>query len=100
MAADYPNLEWKDPGGTGRQRGWPSCTRAYRWWGVSRLAYLLTGDGHQAEDLAQEAFVRCVGRFQHPPSVHLPGVRRLPGAGDVNLHTSTSGRRRTPVAPS
>ena len=34
-----------------------------------RLAYLLTGDGYVAEDLAQEAFVRSFGRFQdlrHP----------------------------------
>jgi RNA polymerase sigma-70 factor (sigma-E family) len=28
-----------------------------------RLAYLLTGDRHLAEDLAQDAFVRCFGRF-------------------------------------
>jgi len=30
-----------------------------------RLAYLLTGDATLAEDLAQEAFVRAFGRFQH-----------------------------------
>jgi len=29
-----------------------------------RLAYLLTGDAHLAEDLAQDAFVRSFGRFQ------------------------------------
>ena len=29
-----------------------------------RLAYLLTGDGHLAEDLTQDAFVRSFGRFQ------------------------------------
>jgi RNA polymerase sigma-70 factor (sigma-E family) len=52
-----------------------------------RLAYLLTGDPHQAEDLAHEAFVRCVGRFRH---------LRAHGAFDsymrraiVNLHNST-----------
>ncbi|HXF73656.1 MAG TPA: SigE family RNA polymerase sigma factor [Actinomycetota bacterium] len=28
-----------------------------------RLAYLLTGDRHLAEDLVQEAFVRVLGRF-------------------------------------
>jgi len=54
--------------------------------GGIRLAYLLTGDRHQAEDLAHEAFVRCVGRFGH---------LRGHGAFDaylrraiVNLHTS------------
>jgi RNA polymerase sigma-70 factor (sigma-E family) len=51
-----------------------------------RLAYLLTGDRQAAEDLVQEAFVRCVGRFRH---------LRVPDAFDaylrraiVNLHTS------------
>ncbi len=57
-----------------------------------RLAFLLTGgDRPQAEDLLQEAFVRCVGRLRH---------LRVPDAFDaylrraiVNLHTS--GLRRT-----
>jgi RNA polymerase sigma-70 factor (sigma-E family) len=30
---------------------------------AGRLAYLLTGDAHLAEDLAQEAFVRLIGRL-------------------------------------
>jgi RNA polymerase sigma-70 factor (sigma-E family) len=31
--------------------------------GVRRLAYLATGDPHEAEDLLQEAFVRLAGRL-------------------------------------
>jgi RNA polymerase sigma-70 factor (sigma-E family) len=59
---------------------------------AGRLAYLLTGDRAQAEDLVQEAFVRVVGRFGH---------MRVPDAFDaylrrtiVNLHTSLLRRRR------
>ena len=57
-----------------------------------RLAFLLTGERTHAEDLAQEAFVRCVGRFRH---------LRRPEAFDayfrrsiVNLHTSGLRRRK------
>jgi RNA polymerase sigma-70 factor (sigma-E family) len=57
-----------------------------------RLAFLLTGDRTQAEDLLQEAFVRCVGRFRY---------LRIPDAFDaylrraiVNLHTSGLRRKR------
>lgn len=32
--------------------------------GAVRLAYLMTGDEQQAQDIAQEAFVRIAGRFQ------------------------------------
>ena len=58
-----------------------------------RLAYLLTGDRAQAEDLAHEAFVRCVGRFQHlrAHSAFDAYLRRA----IVNLHTSGLRRRRT-----
>ena len=57
-----------------------------------RLAYLLTGDRHQAEDLAQEAFIRCVGRFTHLRSQTAfdAYLRRA----IVNLHTSGLRRRR------
>jgi RNA polymerase sigma-70 factor (sigma-E family) len=32
---------------------------------AARLAYLLTGDKHLAEDLVQEAFLKMLGRFGH-----------------------------------
>jgi RNA polymerase sigma-70 factor (sigma-E family) len=32
---------------------------------AQRLAYLLVGNAHLAEDIAQEAFVRLAGRFRH-----------------------------------
>jgi len=57
-----------------------------------RLAYLLTGDRPQAEDLAQEAFIRCVGRFSHLRS-HAAFEAYLRRA-IVNLHTSGLRRRR------
>jgi RNA polymerase sigma-70 factor (sigma-E family) len=57
-----------------------------------RLAYLLEGDRMRAEDLAQEAFIRCVGRFRHlrrPDAFHAYLRRSI-----VNLHTSSLRRRR------
>jgi len=56
-----------------------------------RLAYLLTGHPQQAEDLAEEAFVRCVGRFTHLRSQEAfdSYLRRA----IVNLHTSGLRRR-------
>ncbi len=57
-----------------------------------RLAYLLTGDRHQAEDLAQEAFIRCVGRFSHLRA-HAAFEAYLRRA-IVNLHTSGLRRGR------
>jgi RNA polymerase sigma-70 factor (sigma-E family) len=57
-----------------------------------RLAYLLTGDRTQAEDLAHEAFVRCVGRFAHLREREaFDGYLRR---AIVNLHTSGLRRRR------
>ncbi len=60
--------------------------------GAMRLAFLLTGDRAQAEDLVQDAFLRVVGRLQY---------LRVPDAFDaylrraiVNLHTSALRRRR------
>ncbi len=57
-----------------------------------RLAFLLCGDRTHAEDLAQEAFVRCVGRFRHlrQPDAFSSYFRRA----IVNLHTSGLRRRR------
>ncbi len=57
-----------------------------------RLAFLLSGDRTHAEDLAQEAFVRCVGRFRHlrRPDAFAAYFRR----SIVNLHTSGLRRRR------
>jgi RNA polymerase sigma factor (sigma-70 family) len=57
-----------------------------------RLAYLLTGDRQQAEDLAHDAFVRCVGRFSHlraHQAFHAYLRRAI-----VNLHTSGLRRLR------
>jgi RNA polymerase sigma-70 factor (sigma-E family) len=45
--------------------------------GAVRLAFLLTGDRHAAEDIAQDAFVRLFGRFQD---------LRSPDAFEVYLH--------------
>jgi RNA polymerase sigma-70 factor (sigma-E family) len=57
-----------------------------------RLAYLLTRDRQQAEDLAHEAFVRCTGRFAHlrARAAFDAHLRRAV----VNLHTSALRRRR------
>jgi RNA polymerase sigma-70 factor (sigma-E family) len=60
---------------------------------AARLAFLLTGDRSQAEDLAHEAFVRCIGRFGHLRA-HEAFDAYLRRAV-VNLHTSRLRRRRT-----
>ena len=60
---------------------------------IGRLAYLLTGDVHLAEDLAQEAFVRAFGRFRdlrQPESFEWYLRRTL-----VNLTRSHFRRQRT-----
>jgi RNA polymerase sigma-70 factor (sigma-E family) len=56
------------------------------------LAYLLTGDRHLAEDLAQEAFVRLAGRFRHlrDAGAFEAYLRRTV----VNLFTSQLRRKR------
>jgi RNA polymerase sigma-70 factor (sigma-E family) len=58
-----------------------------------RLAFLLTGDRQQAEDLAHDAFVRCVGKFQHlrQREAFDAYLRRAV----VNLHTSGLRRAKT-----
>ena len=91
MAADTPTLDGRtlvEPDGSAMAELYTRYVPA----GI-RLAYLLTGDRHQAEDLAQEAFVRCVGRFQHLRA-HTAFDAYLRRA-IVNLHTSTLRRRRT-----
>ncbi len=57
-----------------------------------RLAYLLTGDREHAQDLAHDAFIRCMGRFAHLRSHDAFDVylRRA----IVNLHTSGLRRLR------
>jgi RNA polymerase sigma-70 factor (sigma-E family) len=60
--------------------------------GALRLAYFLTGDRDQAEDLMQEAFVRVAGRFRHLREPDdLPAYLRRT---IVNLFTSHLRRRR------
>ncbi|HET9673014.1 MAG TPA: SigE family RNA polymerase sigma factor [Actinomycetota bacterium] len=61
--------------------------------GAGRLAYLLTGDRHLAEDLTQEAFVRAFGRFRdlRRPDAFEWYLRRTV----VNLSRSHFRRRRT-----
>jgi RNA polymerase sigma-70 factor (sigma-E family) len=60
---------------------------------AGRLAYLLTGDAHLAEDLTQEAFVRAFGRFRdlRQPEAFEWYLRRTL----VNLTRSHFRRRRT-----
>jgi RNA polymerase sigma-70 factor (sigma-E family) len=59
---------------------------------ANRLAFLLTGDRSQAEDLVHDAFVRCVGRFGHLRAHEAfdAYLRRT----IVNLHTSRLRRVR------
>jgi RNA polymerase sigma-70 factor (sigma-E family) len=59
---------------------------------ANRLAFLLTGDRSQAEDLVHDAFVRCVGRFGHLRAHEAfdAYLRRT----IVNLHTSKLRRVR------
>lgn len=57
-----------------------------------RLAYFLTGDREQAEDLVQEAFARVAGRFRHLRSIDdLDAYLRR---AVVNLFSSNLRRRR------
>jgi RNA polymerase sigma-70 factor (sigma-E family) len=53
---------------------------------ANRLAFLLTGDRSESEDLVHDAFVRCVGRFGHLRAHEAfdAYLRRT----IVNLHTS------------
>lgn len=60
---------------------------------AARLAYLLTGDRHSAEELVQDAFVRAFGRFRdlRDPASFSPYLRRTL----VNLSNSRFRRLRT-----
>jgi RNA polymerase sigma-70 factor (sigma-E family) len=59
---------------------------------ANRLAFLLTGNRSQAEDLVHDAFVRCVGRFGHLRAHEaFDGYLRRT---IVNLHTSRLRRVR------
>ena len=58
-----------------------------------RLAFLLTGERQRAEDLAHEAFVRCVGRFTHLRQRE--AVDAYLRRAVVNLHTSGLRRQKT-----
>ena len=76
-----------------------------------RLAYLLTGDRAQAEDLAHDAFIRCVGRFSHLRAhqafdaylrraivnLHASGLRRL---RLERRHTQLEGHRAAGLSAS
>jgi RNA polymerase sigma-70 factor (sigma-E family) len=59
---------------------------------ATALAFLLTGDRAEAEDLAQDAFVRLIGRFRNlrNPDAFAAYLRKTV----VNLHTSKLRRKR------
>ena len=59
---------------------------------ATRLAFLITGDAHLAEDISQEAFIRVAGRFGHlrSPSAFDAYLRRAV----VNLCTSQFRHRK------
>jgi DNA-directed RNA polymerase specialized sigma24 family protein len=64
---------------------------------LSRIAYLLTGDHHLAEDLVQATLLRVVGRWAGLVAAGDPDpyVRRVL----YDLHVSWWRRREAPVAP-
>lgn len=64
---------------------------------VARTAYLITGDAEEAEDLAQEAFVRAYERWGRVSDMDRPDawVHRVA----TNLAISSWRRRRTRLRP-
>ena len=59
---------------------------------ATRLAYLLTGDLHLAQDITQEAFVKLAGRFRHLRSQEAFGPYLSRAV--VNLCNDTFRRRK------
>lgn len=59
---------------------------------ATRLAYFLTGERDQAQDLVQEAFVRIAGRFRHLRDIE--DFERYLKRTVVNLYASGLRRRR------
>lgn len=68
-----------------------------------RVAYLLLGDRHQAEDIVQEAFVRVLGRFgdlRNPDSFRSYLMRAVVNLSKNHFRKRALERRHVPRAES